>query len=346
MQKKNTKIICTIGPSCWDEETMEKLALAGMDMARLNFSHGNHVEKGRKIDSIRKISKKLNKPLAIIADLQGPKLRLGSIKESILEQGQIIQISADPIDEEIPIQFDVSPYLKKGQRILLNDGLIEVKVLEIKGRTVVGEVQNQGLISSNKGVNVPDTNLAILAVTEKDFKDAEFALKKKVDFIALSFVQSAKDLEKISKLIKKYHVQTKIIAKLEKPQAIVNLEEIVKAADSIMVARGDLGIETEIAKVPLLQKRIIKMSHKYFKPVIVATQMLESMTHNPRPTRAEVSDVATAVFDKADAVMLSAETATGKYPVEAVKMMASIIQSVESDDEYKKYIVLPEPGLY
>lgn len=349
MQIKKTKIICTIGPSSWDPKIMEQLVKAGMDLARLNFSHGTHQEKAGQIRNIRTISKKLKKPIGIIADLAGLKLRLGTFAGQtngkdipvVLNTGEIIQLAKNPIGNEIPIQFDLSPYLKKGQKVLLNDGLVEIKVLQITSRVISAKVINRGFISSNKGVNVPDLNLKGAFLTDKDVEDAKFALKKGVDFLALSFVQSAKNLRGVRALIKKYKSQTKIIAKLEKPQAIEKLEEIIKAADAIMIARGDLGIETEAAKVPLLQKKIIRASRQHFKMVIVASQMLESMTENPRPTRAEVSDVANAVFDAADAVMLSAETAIGKYPVEAVKMMASIIQSVESDDEYKNFIQLP-----
>ncbi len=338
MRIKNTKIVATIGPSSWDYESLYKLAKEGMDIARLNFSHGTHEEKGKQIQNIRKISKELDKPLAIIADLAGPKLRLGDLEETYLKTGQTIQLSVSPISEEIPLQFDLSPFLKKGQRVLLNDGLVELKVLEIKGRVIVCKVQNNGIISSHKGVNVPDTHLPSAALTEKDLADGEFALKNKVDFLALSFVQKADDLKKARDLIKKIYPQAKIIVKLEKPQAVQNLEEIMKATDAVMVARGDLAIETEATSVPLLQKQIIRLARQYFKPVIVATQMLESMTKNPRPTRAEVSDVANAIFDQADCVMLSAESASGNYPIESVKTMAEIIYSVQSHEEYQNFI--------
>lgn len=338
MKIKNTKIIATIGPSSWDKKTLENLAREGMDVARLNFSHGTYEEKEEQIQTIRNIAKRLNKPIAIIADLQGPKLRLGDFETRILKTGEIIQLSANPIKDEIPLQFNLSPFLKKGQRVLLNDGLVELKVLEIKGAVIVCKVQNEGMISSHKGINVPDSRLTSVSLTEKDMEDGEFALKHRVDFLALSFVQSADDLKKARELIKKYNPQTKIIVKLEKPKAMDNLEEILMATDAVMVARGDLAIETEAVSVPLLQKRIIRLARQYFKPVIVATQMLESMTENPRATRAEVSDVANAIFDQADCVMLSGETASGKYPVEAVKTMASIIHAVQSHEEYQNFI--------
>ncbi len=335
MAFKKTKIVCTIGPSSWHPAILEQLVTSGMDAARLNFSHGTHQEKQDQIKKIRQISRKFDRPLAIIADLQGPKIRLGEIEgEVLLKTGQSISLSVLPIEQEIPIQFDLSPYLKKGQRLLLNDGLVSVRVTSVVGKLIRGIVQNDGVISAHKGVNVPDTKLPNVSLTEKDIVDLEFALGEDVDYIALSFVQSASDLKKARELIKKYQSRAKIIVKLEKPQAVENLEAIIRSTDVIMVARGDLAIETKAATVPLIQKRIIRLARQYFKPVIVATQMLESMTENPRPTRAEVSDVANATFDSVDAVMLSGETAAGKYPVESVKMMQEIITSVESHEEY------------
>ena len=339
MVTRNTKIICTIGPSSWDPKIMEQLIKEGMDLARLNFSHGTFEEKSQQIDNLRSISKKLNKPLAIIADLPGAKIRLGLLEsQRKLKKGEIVQFSANPIEEEIPLQYDLSPFVQVGHRILLNDGLIELKVLGVKGKVVVAKVQNDGFISSNKGLNVPDTRLPGATLTEKDFLAAKFALKKGVEYLALSFVQSVSDLKKCRELIEESKANTKIIVKLEKPQAVERLEEIIQASDAVMIARGDLAIETQAATVPLVQKRIIQLTRQSFKPVIVATQMLESMTENPRPTRAEVSDVANAVFDAADAVMLSGETANGKYPVEAVKIMSEIIFSVEQHPEYQNNI--------
>lgn len=360
MLPKKTKIVCTIGPASWEYSVMKQLAQAGMDVARLNFSHGSYAERGEQIKQIRKISEELGKPLAVLADLQGPKIRLGKISDELLElhasklpggrqeegrnpiimlkKGEEIELSTEPTGAQLPMQFDLTPFLKKGDRILLNDGLVEVITTEIKGKTIKGTVENDGYVSSNKGVNVPDTMLPGASLTPKDYADAEFALKFGVDYLAISFVQSPEDLVKARALIRRHSPKAKLIVKLEKPQAVNCLEEIVKATDAIMVARGDLAIETNAATVPLVQKRIIRLARQYFKPVIVATQMLESMTENPRPTRAEVSDVANAVFDQADAVMLSGESANGKYPVDTVKMMTSIIKSVESQDEYQNYI--------
>lgn len=344
MRLRKTKIICTIGPASWDK--LEKLIESGMDLARLNFSHGTHEEKKEQIANIRKIAQKLNKRMAIIADLQGPKLRLGFF-EGIrdIAQGEIVQLALNPVAGEIPIQFDFSPYVKKGQRIFLNDGLVELRVSRIKGKTIEAVARNSGWVAANKGVNIPDTSLGKDTFTEKDFADAEFALKEGVDFLAMSFVQRAQDLDVLKGLIKKHKGKAKIIAKIEKKEAAENLKEIILSADGIMVARGDLAIETSAAKVPILQQKIIALSRQHQKPVIIATQMLESMINNPRPTRAEASDVAYAVFQQVDAVMLSAESAVGKYPVEAVATMGDIIFSVEENPELSHPVAINWEGL-
>lgn len=336
---KKTKIVCTIGPSSWDKETLKELALSGMDLARLNLSHGTHEEKRDQINRIRSVAKEIGKRIAIIADLQGPKLRLGEI-DGVLTicEGDILKFSITPGKDILPIQFDFAPFIKRGQRIFLNDGLIELIVLGNSKKIVKAQAQNSGWISSNKGINLPDTYLNSAAFTPKDKIDAEFAIKEKVDYLALSYVQTASDINVVKNLIKESNSKTKIIAKIEKNEAILNLEEIIKAADALIVARGDLGIETKAEEVPLLQQKIVKLSRQHQKPVIVATQMLESMVENPRPTRAEVSDVANAVLDQVDGVMLSAESASGKYPIQAVKIMRDVILSVEKNSEYKKYI--------
>lgn len=331
-----TKIVCTIGPASWGLQTMKKMARTGMDVVRLNMSHGTQDEKARQIKQVRRISEELGKPIAVFADLQGPKLRLGII-DGIrqISTAETIKISTQPRDGTvIPIQFDLTPFIKQGERMFLNDGLIEVKVVRVQGKTIVCKALNSGTISSNKGVNVPDTNLKNSSFTAKDQSDAIFALKHGVDYIALSFVQTARDIEPVKKLIEEYNPKAKIIVKIETKKAIDNLEEIVKNASVVMIARGDLAIETNNAQVPIYQERIINLCRQYQKPVIVATQMLESMIENPRPTRAEVSDVANAVLDQVDAVMLSAESASGKYPVEAVGIMKNIINSVESQPDY------------
>ncbi len=338
MEHKKTKIVCTIGPASSDPKTLKQMMIAGMNVVRLNFSHGNHEERRKQIEDVRNLAKELDRPVAIFADLQGPKLRLGMI-DGIrkISKGDKINLSLSPIGDELPMQFDLSPFVKKGQRIFLNDGLVELKVLEVAGKTIKTTALNNGVVSSNKGVNVPDTTIREGVFTGKDTVDAEFALKQGVDYLALSFIQTVDDMKKAKELIKKYNPTTKIIVKIEKRAAIDNIESIVKATDAIMVARGDLAIETSNAEVPIMQQKIIKLCRQYQRPVIVATQMLESMIENPRPTRAEVSDVANAVLDQVDAVMLSAESAQGRYPVEVVQTMNNIIYSVEKFPDYKHF---------
>lgn len=339
MQLKRTKIVCTIGPSSWDEKTLRELAKAGMNVARINMSHGTHEEKANQIKLIKKISKEIGKPLAIMADLQGPKMRCGKIEGKIeIHKGDDFLLSSDPKEGEIPMQIDLSPYVKKGEKIFLNDGLVEVQVTGVSGKTIKTQAKNDGWISSNKGVNLPDTKLEGFAFSEKDRNDAEFAIKIGADYIAMSFVQTAEDLKPLKDMIKNHKTRTKVVAKIEKKEAVNNLEAIIKLADAVMVARGDLAIETDPSEVPLVQQRIIRIARQNYRPVIVATQMLESMTDNPRPTRAEVSDVANAVLDQVDAVMLSGETANGKYPVETVTTMKSVILSVEEHPDYSHYI--------
>ncbi len=340
VKSKKTKIVCTLGPASADYKTIKALAEAGMNVARLNFSHGDYREKLEKIEIVRKVSQELKIPIAIMADMSGPKLRLGSfdgIRE--IKKGQQLVLSLNPInEEEIPIQFDLTPFVKKDQRIFLNDGLIELKVKSVRSKQIVGITQNDGVISSHKGVNIPDTHLKGMAFTEKDYHDCIWALAQEVDYIAVSFIQTADDLKKPKELIKKAKSKAKIVVKFEKKEAVDNMENIVSETDVIMVARGDLAIETPASEVPIIQQKLIKMCRQFHKPVIVATQMLESMTENPRPTRAETSDVGNAVLDQVDAVMLSAESASGKYPVEAVSTMNQIIYSVEAHPDYKHYI--------
>ena len=337
---KNTKIVCTIGPASWDRATLEKLAKAGMDVVRLNMSHGAHEEKAEQIRYVRSIAKEIGKNLMVFADLQGPKLRLGKIDglRPIKKGERIDLVLQENHFHELPMQFDLSPFMKKGQRIYLNDGLVELTVNDVVGKTIRTTAQNDGVVSTNKGVNVPDTLLKGAAFTQKDHDDAVFALENNVDYIAQSFVQTVEDLKPLKELIKKHNPRVKVIVKIEKNEAVDNLEEILRATDAVMVARGDLAIETDNTTVPIVQQKIIKLARQLQKPVIVATQMLESMTENPRPTRAEVSDVANAVMDQADCVMLSAESASGKYPVEAVQTMDHVIRTVEAHPEQKHYI--------
>jgi pyruvate kinase len=336
---KRTKIICTIGPASWDFEVMKKLAQEGMDVVRLNMSHGTHEEKKEQIENARKISEELGKPIAVMTDLQGPKIRLGEI-DGIREikKGESIKLSIFAQGEELPMQFDLSPYVKAGHRIFLNDGLVQLKVTSVHGKVISTKALNSGIVSSHKGVNIPDSSLKGDSFTDKDREDAIFGLKNDTDYISMSFVQTAQDLNPVKQLIKSYKSKAQIIVKIEKKEAIENLESIVKATDALMVARGDLAIETIASEVPIWQQKMIRLCRQYQKPVIVATQMLESMTNNPRPTRAETSDVANAVLDEVDCVMLSAESAQGNYPVEAVETMTDTILSVEEHPDYQSYI--------
>ena len=330
----HTKILATIGPSSATKEQLSRLIDAGADAFRVNFSHGTHAEHRERIKIIRSLEKEKGRLISILADLQGPKLRVGNFKEDkvLLKEGQKFTLDLDntPGDETrvcLPHK-EIFEALKPGEILLVNDGYIALKVESCNKKSAVTTVKVGGYISSHKGVNLPNTKLNISAITEKDKEDLKFALKNGVDWIGLSFVQKAEDVREIKKMV---NGKARVISKLEKPSAIDDLENIIKESDGIMVARGDLGVECPIQVVPVLQKRIVKLCRVYARPVIIATQMLESMIVNPTPTRAEVSDVATAVYDGADAVMLSAETAAGKYPVQAVKMMHSIVKQVEDD---------------
>ncbi len=332
--KTHTKILATIGPSSSSKEQIEKLIDAGCDAFRFNFSHGTHDEHKERYEIVRKLAKEKNLHITIVADLQGPKLRVGEFANGsvLLKEGQKFVLDMDhvPGNEdrvELPHK-EIFEALIPGEKLLLNDGNIVLEVLSCDKSHAITEVKVGGILSGHKGVNLPNITLPISAITEKDRKDLEFALKLGVDWISLSFVQTADDVREARKLI---DGRAWIISKLEKPSAIDELDEIIRLSDGIMVARGDLGVECPLPTVPVLQKKIVSACRKYARPVIVATQMLESMINAPTPTRAEVSDVATAVYDGADTVMLSAETAAGKYPVEAVKMMSSVIRQVEAD---------------
>lgn len=330
----HTKILATIGPSSATKEQIEKLMDAGADAFRINFSHGTHAEHRARIKIIRDLEKEKGRFVSILADLQGPKLRVGSFKNDsvVLKEGQEFVLDLNPkLGDESRVCLphkEIFEALKKGDELLLNDGYIVLSVKECDKKHAVTKVKVGGVLSSHKGVNLPNTELNISAITDKDKEDLKFALKMGVDWIGLSFVQRPEDVLQAKKLV---NGKAWVISKLEKPSAIDQLDDIIQSSDAIMVARGDLGVECPLQVVPVLQKRIITACRKYSRPVIVATQMLESMIHNPTPTRAEVSDVATAVYDGADAIMLSAETAAGKYPEESVKMMHKIVTQVEKD---------------
>jgi pyruvate kinase len=339
MNSRHSKIVCTIGPATRTPRMIRKLIEAGMDVARLNFSHGSHEEHAENITMLREAGVLLKKPLAILADLQGPKIRTGVMAGGIkvlLRTGQKFTITTAKIlgdSTRVSTVFKPLPHeVKPGDRILLADGLIELFVDRVKGEEVICDVANGGLLGQNKGINLPGVKLHVPALTEKDRADLRFALKQGADYIAVSYIRHPNDVLLAKSLIKRTGKDTPVIAKLEKPEAIENLEGILTVADGVMVARGDLGVEMNPERVPVVQKLIIAKAREFRRPVITATQMLESMTENPRPTRAEASDVANAIFDGSDAVMLSAETATGKYPLEAVGMMARIIQEAESSN--------------
>lgn len=333
-QKTKTKILATIGPSSSTKEQIEKLMDAGADAFRVNFSHGTHEEHKERVAIIRKLEKEKGRFVSILADMQGPKLRVGNfIGAGVdLKEGQKFRLDLDSApgnDKRVNLPHkEIFAALKSGDRLLLNDGNIVLNVDECGPDFADTTVVVAGFLSAHKGVNLPNTQLPISAITDKDREDLKFALKLGVDWIGLSFVQTAEDVREARSLIGD---KAWLVTKLEKPSAIDELDDIIKLSDAVMVARGDLGVECPIYTVPVLQKRIVTCCRKYARPVIVATQMLESMINNPTPTRAEVSDVATAVYDGADAVMLSAETAAGRYPIEAVRMMNNIIQQVEAD---------------
>jgi pyruvate kinase len=335
---RRAKIICTIGPACHSEAAMRDLLRLGMDVARLNFSHGTHEEHARNIERLRRAAEKEGRTICILQDLQGPKIRTGRLErhEPIeLKSGSTVIITPRDIagtPTRISTTFpDLALEVTTGARILLRDGLIELRVRTVRGKDVVCDVLNGGMLGEHQGINLPGTALSIPALTEKDRKDLEFGLKHGVDAVALSFVRSAADVTMVRQIVAAHGGDTPLIAKLEKPQAIDHLEEILEACDGVMVARGDLGVEMAPEKVPVIQKYVIRRASVWRKPVITATQMLESMIENPRPTRAEASDVANAIFDGSDSVMLSAETATGRYPREAVAMMSRIVIEAESN---------------
>jgi pyruvate kinase len=344
MMIRFAKIVCTLGPSSSDEATIKKMMLSGMNVARLNFSHGTHESHAALISLIRKCAKDLNLPIAILQDLQGPKLRVGVLPpEGItLVEGNLLNLYALESTEikqesgQIYLPLDVpnlARAVQPGNRILLDDGHMELQVVEVSGDTVKTKVVLGGILTSHKGVNLPGADLKIPIPTEKDIRDLEFGLSQGVDYVAISFVHQASEIKGTRELCKKFQPDTKtpgIIAKLERPEAIKNLHEIIHEADGVMVARGDLGVETSPQQVPIIQKEIIQKANQHAKIVITATQMLESMIHNPRPTRAEASDVANAVFDGTDAVMLSGETANGSYPVESIQMMDCIVREAEA----------------
>ncbi len=334
---KKTKIVCTIGPATESIEQLEKLVEAGMNVIRLNFSHGDFAEHQPRVDNIRKIMKKTGKMVAILQDLCGPKIRIGKFKDGKiqLKEGQEFTLTIDDIEgDETKVHVNYKELPKEvepGNFIMLRDGTRKLEVVEVKGRDIVTRVVVGGELAGHKGVNVPGADLSVSSLTEKDKKDLEFGIKNKVDFVALSFVRKSEDIKELRDILKKAGSNAHIIAKIETPQAVDDIDNIIEAADGLMVARGDLAIEIPAEQVPLVQKSIIKKCNAAGKPVITATQMLESMIKNPVPTRAEVSDIANAIIDGTDAIMLSEETTLGLYPIKAVEMMTKIACRVEED---------------
>lgn len=334
-EMRRTKIVCTIGPASESEEVLERLILAGMDVARLNFAHGTLEEHARVIERIRSLEAKLGKPVAILQDLPGPKIRLGDFEggAALLRTGAEFVITSQPLLGTAELAHAPSPdffrEVRVGDKLLADDGLIELKVLTSNGVEVRCQVLTGGILRNHKGIGLPSGRMHRAALTKKDLENLEFGIAQRVDFVATSFVRGASDLIEVGNFLGAWGAKIPIIAKLEKPEAIRNLEEILQLASGVMVARGDLAVEMSIEEVPVLQKFILREGRRHKVPVIIATQMLESMVEHPRPTRAEASDVANAILDGTDAVMLSAETATGRYPVEAVEMMVRIALKAE-----------------
>ena len=347
MNRPRTKIVVTLGPACVSPEIFSKLVDAGVSVARLNFSHGSHEQKRAYLETVRSCS---TRPVAIMADLCGPKIRVGQIENNAmpLSTGDTVTIHREPmVGRDLNISTSYACLvddLEVGQRVLIDDGNIRMIVTEKLHDTVKCQVTHGNLLSSNKGFNLPHTKVNIPSITDKDWKDVDFAIEHKVDYIALSFVRTADDVLQLRKYLEARGAKIHVVSKIEMPEAVQNLAAIIEASDVILVARGDLGVEMDLTAVPVIQKEIVHQSHEAGKPVIVATQMLQTMVDNPTPTRAEVSDVANAIFDGADAVMLSGETAVGKYPVGAVHVMNEIATHTESYI-VKKGIRMPPPKL-
>lgn len=339
---RRTKIVCTLGPASASEEVIRRLIRAGMDVARINFSHGDHAGHAQAVKVVRAIAQEEGRNVAILGDLQGPKLRVGELAggQVRLTEGARVRLTAAPSAEQgdvIPIPHqELLRHLRPGDVLLLDDGLLSLRVEEAGEGSAVCEVLAGGTLLSHKGISLPGAASTLPAITPKDRQDLAFAVEQGFDFIALSFVRRAADVEELRRLLAELGADIPIVAKIEKREAVANIEEIIQAADAVMVARGDLGVEAPAEEVPLYQKRIIQLARLAARPVITATQMLESMIHNPRPTRAEASDVANAILDGTDAVMLSGETAVGKYPVEAVEMMARIALATEKAFPYER----------
>jgi pyruvate kinase len=336
-KRRKTKIVCTIGPASESPQILEALIQGGMNVARLNFSHGTHEEHLRKIQTIRQIADRLRRPVTVLQDLGGPKIRIGTMKEGggELKRGKPFCLTNQVLigdETQATVTYPALPSeVRPGDRILLADGTIELQVLESDGKNIRCQVISGGILTSHKGMNFPTRTPLASAITEKDQRDLLFGIQQGVDLVSLSYIQKAADIEGVKKILKKESAYIPVIAKIERKEALENIDEIILASDGIMVARGDLGLETPIEKIPNVQKRLIRKANDSGKPVITATQMLRSMVDHTQPTRAEVTDVVNAVYDGTDAVMLSEETASGQFPVEAFQMMAKIAQSAEEE---------------
>lgn len=344
---KKTKIICTMGPNADNEETLRALIENGMDVARFNFSHGDYEEQKARMDLLKRVRKEMHRPIAILLDTKGPEIRTGVLENGgkvLLREGEEFTLTATEMAGTEKMVYQTYPQLSKdvkpGDTILIDDGLIGLKVKEIQGKDIVCRVVNGGELGQRKGINVPNVSVNLPGITAKDKKDIIFGIEQGIDFIAASFVRNADAVREIRTILKEHNAEhIEIISKIENSEGIENLDKIIQASDGIMVARGDMGVEIPAYEVPHVQKMIVEKCNQKYKPVIIATQMLDSMIRNPRPTRAEVTDVANAIREGTDAIMLSGETAMGKYPVEALKMMVKIAESTE---QYMDYDVLPE----
>lgn len=337
LRQRHAKILATVGPACDNKEKIKQLVEAGADAFRLNFSHGSHSDHRNNIENIRSVSEEVGYHIPILQDLQGPKIRIGILEPVTLEVGDVFTLDDNPEEgnkDRVHLPHpEILEVLQKGDMVFINDGLVRLEVTGKTGNTAVHtQALSSGVVSSRKGVNLPGVDLPMSALTEKDKTDLEFGLQQGVDWVALSFVQRASDVEELQALVQG---KANIMAKIEMPNAVERLDEILKLVDAVMIARGDLGVEVPLEEVPSIQKKIIRMCREVGKPVVTATQMLESMTQNPQPTRAEVSDVANATYEGSDVLMLSAESASGKYPVEAVQTMSNVITRVERSSAWR-----------
>ena len=339
---RKTKIICTIGPASDNEETLKQLMLAGMDVARINFSHGTHEEALKTVNRIKKVRDELDLPVAILLDTKGPEIRIKDFKEgkAELKEGNKFTLCTEDVEgdeTQVSITYkDLPRDVRAGNSILIDDGLIELEVLSVKSDKIICEIKNGGVVSNKKGVNVPNVSLSMPYMSKKDREDIVFGIENDFDFIAASFVRCADDVLEIKQILDKHNSDIGIIAKIENAEGVQNIDDIIRVSRGVMVARGDMGVEIDMQDLPVIQKQLIKKTYRAGKVVITATQMLDSMIRNPRPTRAETTDVANAIYDGTSAIMLSGETAVGKYPVEAVKTMASIAERTENDIDYVK----------